>query len=329
MDLHQPLGYRYRAPERPLRMAGPERPYPLDHALTRLLTDTRALNWGGLRAMQDLSPDTIWSRLTESTSTDTESAGSGDESANLAPHKRGRADRSARSLSATRQEIIHVAYKHFRLLPADDKKDDLIIEAWQVACEELGWDLEDTSLRPTEQERRLIGDRECQVRSDFKKASKVLLPARYGFKPGQKTHPDAKRIIEHNRAIVATLMKEIAFAHPLAELRTWYRTQEAPWASAGTLSLRTLLPKFSSAPAAVVAILASTLVLTTIHCAIDEWKDGLESNVPLTETPYQVQYEEYRQTLEDWDKFTMESGSRTCKKLQQDLLKICRYVFFY
>ncbi|OCH84557.1 hypothetical protein OBBRIDRAFT_808143, partial [Obba rivulosa] len=85
------------------------------------------------------------------------------------PRKRGRADCSARSLSATRQEIIHVAYKHFRLLvcttnawPADDETDDLIIEAWQVACEELGWDLEDTSLRPTEQERRLIGDRECQ-----------------------------------------------------------------------------------------------------------------------------------------------------------------------
>ncbi|OCH83750.1 hypothetical protein OBBRIDRAFT_829794, partial [Obba rivulosa] len=63
MDLHQPLGYRYRAPERPLRMAGPERPYPLDRALTRLLTDTRALNWGGLRAMQDLSPDTIFGSL--------------------------------------------------------------------------------------------------------------------------------------------------------------------------------------------------------------------------------------------------------------------------
>ncbi|OCH83752.1 hypothetical protein OBBRIDRAFT_808770, partial [Obba rivulosa] len=162
----------FQSNAQPLRLLanGTVRSEPQDLPYKKSTNKNRVSAWApttNIRRERSYTPmnpfeDTPGNRMTESTSTDTESAGSGDESANSAPRKRGRADRSARSLSATRQEIIHVAYKHFRLLPADDKKDDLIIEAWQVACEELGWDLEDTSLRPTEQERRLIGDRECQ-----------------------------------------------------------------------------------------------------------------------------------------------------------------------
>ncbi|TFY58887.1 hypothetical protein EVJ58_g6135 [Rhodofomes roseus] len=210
--------------------------------------------------------------------------------------KRDRKSRSVRTVNDDRRKVTKLAYNHFKLMfiteepwvpwhEADEYADD----AWEAACVELQYDLDE--LQPDSVSRGLIKDRITQLRGAMKTVARGLLAAQYGFKDGRS---DA--IKAHNRELVACLKADTK--------GDGYRYKQY------------------FTPGKPMQVLIAQL-LTTVECAIDEWKTGTFKEVDFRENVYASIYQKHLSWLIEWEKYSKDR-SQADLRMQEDLIRSLR-----
>ncbi|KAL6305614.1 hypothetical protein BKA93DRAFT_730747 [Sparassis latifolia] len=239
------------------------------------------------------------------------------------PKKKAKKDRSARGLSAQRQDLLDIAYKHFKLLLCTegawsntDDMDMLVIESWGTACEE-----KDLTYTPTMKDRDLIRDRAPQVRGLMKTIARGLVPQQYGFKNGH-----SNKVKEHNRALVMQLKHKTAHGHIdptsrttlcrnpiIAEILTkmWFVDAEDD-------GIR-YQEYFIGGPS--LPLMAQ--VLTAVECAIDEYTTGTHVKLEMRARKYKSVYLEHLTMLNKWEAYSKTRSQASCR-MQGDLLQTLR-----
>ncbi|KAH9829177.1 uncharacterized protein C8Q71DRAFT_718624, partial [Rhodofomes roseus] len=247
--------------------------------------------------------------------------------------KRDRKSRSLRTLTDTRRKVTKLAYNHFKLLfitedpwvswtEADEYADD----AWEVACVELQYDLDE--LQPDTTSRGLIKDRITQLRGAMKTVARGLLAAQYGFKDGR-----SEAIQAHNRELVAclkagnnrpfshidprnptTACRNPIFADILAKTCKWFADTKGDG----------YRYKQYFTPGKHMQVLIAQL-LTTVECVIDEWKTGSLKELEFRENPYSGIYAKHLAWLVEWERYSS-NLSKADVRMQEDLIRSLRYV---
>ncbi|KAH9834670.1 uncharacterized protein C8Q71DRAFT_675220, partial [Rhodofomes roseus] len=245
--------------------------------------------------------------------------------------KRDRKSRSVRTVNDDRRKVTKLAYNHFKLMfiteepwvpwhEADEYADD----AWEAACVELQYDLDE--LQPDSVSRGLIKDRITQLRGAMKTVARGLLAAQYGFKDGRS---DA--IKAHNRELVAclkagknrpfshidprnptTACRNPIFADTLAKTCKWFSDTKGDG----------YCYKQYFTPGKPMQVLIAQL-LTTVECAIDEWKTGTFKEVDFRENVYASIYQKHLSWLIEWEKYSKDR-SQADLRMQEDLIRSLR-----
>jgi len=208
------------------------------------------------------------------------------------------------------QDILDIANSLFRCristinaFPSDSLQDEWAQQCWGEACRKL-----DIKYAANRAMIKIVTARASQLRGELKNKVKPLVESLYGFDSSS-----ARRAMRKNRDRATALTHESAFAYEdpalnqpegtYAERKGIYRHPiiqkaiNATWfanrADEGVIFRQFFEP--------AISIETIALVLTAVHCCIDEWGPGKQTLVNFTENDYKTVYLSHRDNLRAFD----------------------------
>ncbi|KAH9925841.1 uncharacterized protein B0H18DRAFT_1119321 [Fomitopsis serialis] len=208
------------------------------------------------------------------------------------------------------QDVLDIANSLFRCristvnaFPSDSLQDEWAQQCWGEACRKL-----DIKYAANRAMIKIVTARGSQLRGELKNKVKPLVESLYGFDSSS-----ARRAMRKNRDRATALTHESAFAYEdpalnqpegtYAERKGIYRHPiiqkaiNATWfanrADEGIIFRQFFEP--------AISIETIALVLTAVHCCIDEWGPGRRTLVDFTENDYKTVYLSHRDNLRAFD----------------------------
>ncbi|OCH92136.1 hypothetical protein OBBRIDRAFT_833609 [Obba rivulosa] len=227
--------------------------------------------------------------------------------------------------------ILNIAYEHLRILLITCKPwakgralDDLAMQAWENACDELGL-VGEQRLQPGLDERTRMVERGSLTQGTLKtKIQKEIFASHYGFVAGATLKGEEKAA---NRALVKLLKDRDAFVHldprkrgslfqngivAKALYAVYFMDTQAPAVRLTTLYFSDGIP---------VETLA--LVFTAVQNCIDEYAEGVFHQIDFTEKKYKREYNRMLGQLQRWDSYSREKTDKA-GQIRRELLGTCR-----